>query len=441
MKSKIFEAATIQRALAQVKEEMGPDAMILSTKKIPRSPRNPYAKGKFAVEAAPKEYFPESKTKNSNIKFTSCDKNFPYQKDEVSGIIKDEASSGIIKDDLVSIKDILPLMSHGNRIQEMVINYPESAPLFALLLKAGISEKMAGSIMHNSCSSMENDRRRYDCGVTEQEIDKGKNPGKGKTDCIASLKNYVIKECAGLLDTRNLFAESDVLDNTDTFKTDIFKKSNTDESKRHIPRGGLPCMAAFVGPTGVGKTTTIAKLAAELTFKRKKRVGLISIDNYRVGAFEQLKAYASIMGIGCIPAFSTEDFSMAIDKMCSMDIILIDTAGHSHSDKIKMDELAGVVNGSFNVSVHLVLSMATGAVDMKEAATAFAVLNPVTYVFTKIDETRMCGKIFDQINELKMPVSLITNGQRVPEDLIIPDRKKLLSIILGTENNSGCRIF
>ena len=200
-------------------------------------------------------------------------------------------------------------------------------------------------------------------------------------------------------------------------------------------------MAAFVGPTGVGKTTTIAKLAAELTFKRKKRVGLISIDNYRVGAFEQLKAYASIMGIGCIPAFSTEDFSMAIDKMCSMDIILIDTAGHSHSDKIKMDELAGVVNGSFNVSVHLVLSMATGAVDMKEAASAFAVLNPVTYVFTKIDETRMCGKIFDQINELKMPVSLITNGQRVPEDLIIPDRKKLLSIILGTENNSGCRIF
>ncbi len=427
MKSKIFEAETIQRALAHVKEEMGPDAMILSTKKIPKSPRNPYAKEKFAVEAAPKEYFPESRTNNSSRKFTSCDGKFPYQKDE---------APGILKDDLVSIKDILPLMCHGNRIQEMVMYHPESAPLFALLLKAGISEKMAGSIMHNSCSSMENDRRSYDCGVTEQEKVEWKKPGKGKTDCIASLKNYVIKECAGLLDTQNLFAESDVFDNAD-----FLKKSNTAELQRHIPRRGLPCMAAFVGPTGVGKTTTIAKLAAELTFKRKKRVGLISIDNYRVGAFEQLKAYASIMGIGCIPAFSTEDFSMAIDKMSSMDIILIDTAGHSHSDKIKMDELAGVVNTSFNVSVHLVLSMATGAVDMKEAASAFAVLNPVTYVFTKIDETRMCGKIFDQINELNMPVSLITNGQRVPEDLIIPDRKKLLSIILGTENNNGAEFF
>ena len=200
-------------------------------------------------------------------------------------------------------------------------------------------------------------------------------------------------------------------------------------------------MAAFVGPTGAGKTTTIAKLAAELTFKRKKRVGLISIDNYRVGAFEQLRAYASIMGIGCIPAFNTGDFAVAIDKMRSMDIILIDTAGHSHSDKLKMDELAGVVNGGFNVSVHLVLSMTTGQIDMKESASSFAALNPETYVFTKIDETKMCGKMLGQINELGMPVSLVTNGQRVPEDLIIPDRKKLLSIMFGTEDNRTCRTF
>ncbi len=429
MKSKIFTADSIQKALAQIKEEMGPDAMILSTKKIPKSPKNPYAKIKFAVEAAPKDYFPESKTKNSSREFTYRDKEYRYQNHD---------ASDIIVDNLVSIKDILPLMYHGNMLQEMVMTYPESASLFALLLKTGISEKMASFILQNACSSMENDRHKNNYEEKEKKIVEEKHSGKGKSDNIAPLKNYVIKECAKLLDTQDLFVDSmDALDNADTFKqknTEIQFKNNNYPKK-------LPCMAAFVGPTGVGKTTTIAKLAAELTFKRKKRVGLISIDNYRVGAFEQLKTYASIMGIGCIPAFSTEDFSMAINKLDSMDIILIDTAGHSHSDKIKMDELAGVIKGNFNMSVHLVLSLTTDAVDMKEAASAFAVLNPSTYVFTKIDETKMCGKIFDQINELKMPISLVTNGQRVPEDLIIPDKKKLLSIIFGTENNSAYRIF
>ena len=83
--------------------------------------------------------------------------------------------------------------------------------------------------------------------------------------------------------------------------------------------------------------------------------------------------------------------------------------------------------------MHLVLSLTTGFLDMREAAGAFSKLNPETYVFTKVDETRRCGKIFDQISDLQLPVSLVTNGQRVPEDLIIPDARDLLGIMLGAE--------
>ena len=120
-----------------------------------------------------------------------------------------------------------------------------------------------------------------------------------------------------------------------------------------------------------------------------------------------------------------------------MDIVLIDTAGHSHSDTARMKEVADVINGDCNISVHLVLSVTTGFLDMREAASAFSRLNPETYVFTKVDETKRCGKIFDQLIDLRLPVSMVTNGQRVPEDLILPDTRELLGIILGAEHGGG----
>jgi flagellar biosynthesis protein FlhF len=188
-----------------------------------------------------------------------------------------------------------------------------------------------------------------------------------------------------------------------------------------------------VGPTGVGKTTTIAKLAAFLSFTRKMKVGLVSIDNYRIGAFEQLKAYAGIMGLPCVPAFSRQDLACALDRMKSMDLVLIDTAGHSHYDKEKIDEILELVRNDFQISVHLTLSVTSELINMKEAASAFSVFNPDTYVFTKTDETKRCGKILDQAASYDLPVSLVTNGQKVPEDLIIPDRHELLKIILKKE--------
>jgi len=117
--------------------------------------------------------------------------------------------------------------------------------------------------------------------------------------------------------------------------------------------------------------------------------------------------------------------------MKSMDMVLIDTAGHSHFDKVKIDEILKLIHTDFAISTHLVLSVTSESTIMKDAAAAFCAFNPDTLVFTKIDETKRCGKILDQVSDIKLPVSLITNGQRVPEDLIVPDRGKLLKIILG----------
>lgn len=380
--TKIYKARSIQKALADIKEELGSDAIIVATRRIPKSPRDPYSDDMFEIEAAPNDEIAsplqEEKLNSHAPASLSRSEENPY------------CDTSIINE-LTNIKDLISLVGFGSGMESILCNHTESAGILASLLRSGISEKRTHLILQRASIAMESDLSRH-------------------RGIVQPLKKYVIRECMKDIHTRDIFARP--LDS------------------------GMPHIAAFVGPTGVGKTTTIAKLAADLSIKRKKRVGLISIDNYRIGAFEQLKAYASIMGLLCIAAFNQEDFIRALKKMESMDVVLIDTAGHSHSDTARMKEFSDVIRGEFKISVHLVLSVTTGFLDMREAVNSFSRLNPETYVFTKIDETKRCGKIFDQINDLQLPVSIITNGQRVPEDLIIPDTRDLLSIMLGAEQGA-----
>ena len=224
--------------------------------------------------------------------------------------------------------------------------------VLASFLRAGVSERLAISLIERATQTLD--------------------PNLAQPERIKQLKKNVMTLCLDRLEVK-----------------DYFTRNNS---------SGVPHVAAFVGPTGVGKTTTIAKLAALLSLKRKMKVGLISIDNYRIGAFEQLKAYASIMGLLCVPAFSAQDLACALDRMKSMDVVLIDTAGHSHYDNPKIDEILKLIKSDFGISVHLTLSVTAESINMKEAASAFSVFNPDTYVFTKIDETKRCGKILDQID-------------------------------------------
>jgi flagellar biosynthesis protein FlhF len=188
-------------------------------------------------------------------------------------------------------------------------------------------------------------------------------------------------------------------------------------------------IAAFVGPTGVGKTTTVAKLAADLSLKQKKRVGLISIDNYRIGAVEQLKTYAGILGVPCFPAFSSADLQAALTRLNAKDVILIDTAGQSHYDTARMKEMETLIGHDRSIKSHLLLSAASSEVEMHAAATKFGRLNIGSYIFTKTDETKARGIIINQLIRLKMPVSFVTTGQRVPEDIFKATKTGILRLV------------
>jgi len=190
----------------------------------------------------------------------------------------------------------------------------------------------------------------------------------------------------------------------------------------------------FVGPTGVGKTTTIAKLAARYAFKKQKKykVGIITLDTYRIGAVEQLMTYARMMKLSIEAVVDPDDFMDALYRLKNSDIILIDTVGSSQHDKEKVDRLNKFihVNTFASIDVNLVLSATTKYEDLKDIWDNFSILPIDTCVFTKIDETKNLGNLFSLIYDIKKPVSYLSIGQEVPDDLMVADSEYLVKNIL-----------
>ncbi|GAF86933.1 unnamed protein product, partial [marine sediment metagenome] len=163
----------------------------------------------------------------------------------------------------------------------------------------------------------------------------------------------------------------------------------------------------------------------------RKKVGLISIDNYRIGAMQQLKTYADILGIPCFPAFNRKDLLFALKRMGGRDVVLIDTAGQSQYDRARIEELKKIMTDDLAISSHLLLSVATTESEMNKAAINFSLLQFQSYIFTKIDEAERFGSVINQIMKLPLPISYITTGQNVPEDIERASKEKILNLLLN----------
>ena len=193
----------------------------------------------------------------------------------------------------------------------------------------------------------------------------------------------------------------------------------------------------FVGPTGVGKTTTIAKLAARYAYKLNSRhkVGIITLDTYRIGAVEQLMTYAKMMRLPIETVVDPNDFEEALNALRHNDYILIDTVGSSQNDKEKIEKLSRFlkVNTFAEININLVLSAITKYEDLIDIYKNFSILPIDTLVFTKLDETRTYGNIFSLLLDTKKPVSYFSIGQEVPDDLMEANSEYLLKGILEKE--------
>lgn len=211
---------------------------------------------------------------------------------------------------------------------------------------------------------------------------------------------------------------------------------------REVLRKLIPCrvenidmkrkrIIMLVGPTGVGKTTTIAKLATHYSLKHKYKVGLISLDSYRIGAYEQLAFYAKKLKISINQVSDTSEFERSLEDLKYCDYILIDTIGSSQNDKQKLDILKRFASNDYNIDVNLVLSATTKFEDLRDIYGAFSILNIDTLIFSKLDESKGFGNVFSLIYDTKKPVSYLTIGQEVPEDILVAKNDYIADYIIS----------
>jgi flagellar biosynthesis protein FlhF len=191
-----------------------------------------------------------------------------------------------------------------------------------------------------------------------------------------------------------------------------------------------PRFWTFIGPTGVGKTTTIAKLAAKFGLIEKQSVGLISLDNERLGAHNQLGAYARLTGQPLVVVNQRQELEEALEKMQDLDLVLIDTPGRSPYAPDLQEELLRSLGGAPELEHHLVLSATTGESNLVAAIKRFSILPLSSYVITKVDETNDFSGIFNQLYLHRVPVSYLTGGQRVPEDIELSSRRRVTELLL-----------
>ncbi len=402
MALKTFTGQTMQEAMAKVKAAVGDDALIVSNREIKRKTLTTPGLYEIVVKIDDEVKQPKKEKKNSFgndvlLKISEAAKeinSISNSKDKFQNSNTNTSNTNVVEIKELQ-KEIKEITNHMKLLQATVwdlnapkrdnlIIPPEFSEIYAVAKNSGMNKSHLDEIMELTLKHM--------------PVKMRKSP--------VTIKRY--------------------------FNT-LLKKMIPIRHEKEFAVGQKKIMM-FVGPTGVGKTTTIAKLAARYAFKkhRKYKVGIITLDTYRIGAVEQLMTYARMMKLSIEAVVDPEDFSEALYKLKNNDIILIDTVGSSQHDKDKVDRLNQFINVSTfaSIDVNLVMSATTKYEDLKDIYENFAILPIDTCIFTKLDETITLGNLFSLIYNVKKPVSYLSIGQEVPDDLMVADNDYLVNKIL-----------
>lgn len=254
------------------------------------------------------------------------------------------------------------------------------------------------------------------------------------------LKQEVAQEIAQEIVTQvsHRLSEKD-LGNTDTVRKAVrgaiseFIPAHHEQWQLEPTQDGRPRTIALIGPTGVGKTTTVAKLAATFKLKQAKHVGLITLDTYRIAAVDQLRTYADIIGIPLHVCNTSAELDAAVGKCAGCDVILIDTAGRSQRDDPKLEQLKKLIDTANPHEVHLVLSSTCTQKVMLEAAQRFSAVRTDRIIFTKLDEAVSFGVLLNVSKQVGKELSYITTGQEVPHQIEPTAPSRLADMVLTGE--------
>lgn len=426
-----FTADTMQDALQQVRATLGPDAVIVHTRQVPVKSYLPWKKQKHETEitamidaSVPQRTKPVAR---------------PRQIPPAKHVGRNRISASI-PDDGVSLE----LSTTATNTQTLTEN-----PTKTSSLKPAESEntfERSPSITRNEATFDYSDRFEQRLNAIEQLIEKLSH--QMPAGDVAEIPDDLFSLYSKLI-------EAEVPDDmAREFALQLKQYCTPDELKNEslmrsrmagLIRNKLRCcgpiqveqgrqkIAALVGPTGVGKTTTIAKLAANFRLREGIKMGLVTVDTYRIAAVEQLRTYAEIIDLPMKVVTSPTDLRRALDEFAGLDLVLIDTAGRSPKDELKIKELKSLLGDAQIDEIHLVLSTIANAKTLKATAEKFSAVNLSSMILTKLDEVDSIGSVLATQREIGLPISYITTGQDVPDDIEPADGDRLASLILGQE--------
>ncbi|MFZ7104613.1 MAG: flagellar biosynthesis protein FlhF [Peptococcaceae bacterium] len=399
MRVKRFVANNIQEAMLQVKIEMGKDAVILHTRRFKEGGfLGLFAKEFVEVTAAVDDEYPPERPRD-NVK-----------------------SKQIVWPQVIDQKQNIEPARTGQQEDEPEED-KQTRHVAAVKVHSGTNElEDMKKLMQNMMEQIENTsfnigmnkigEQLYDC-LTKSEVDD-------------KLAKRLIKRCFESI-PNDKFDDSQYINRQFLEMIGrIFKKPRP----IIIPKKRKQQVFALVGPTGVGKTTTIAKLAANFAINNQKDIALITSDTYRIAAVEQLKTVGEIIGVPVEVVFTPQSMKNSIIQHRDKDLIFIDTAGRSHRNALHMGELKGFLDSAEPDEIFLVLSATTKYQDMLEIVKSYEKINFNRIIFTKLDETSTYGSIFNTIQKTRKYLSYFTTGQSVPDDIEVADSDKIARMIL-----------
>jgi flagellar biosynthesis protein FlhF len=449
MQVKKFEAPTLQEALDNVKRELGPEAIILQTKKL---------KGGFGLMSKPsveitvavsersmqKKQYVEDRLPESNRKALN-NLTASKQADFLNKYSEPKPKAAATGKKLTATRYIDIDVPPTPAVHAAAAPAPRQAG--ATLGKLGVNSDVLSGMpieeevrhLKRMIEEMKNSQDDGALGTGSQLLlSRSKLSTPALQDAFEQLiVNGVDKKYAYDLIKKTAFELGEDQARSPEAVLDLLAAEAMRSTEVSSPLSGIvpqsgngPVVIALVGPTGVGKTTTVAKIASEALLKRNLKVGLINLDSYKVAAFDQLGTYAKILNVPFRSAGTAQDLQAAVSDFRGLDVVLVDTTGRSQKDPAALHEMQTLLGVVPSFRTQIVLSVTTRDTELYDVVNRFSVFRPEGIIMSKLDEGTIYGAIYNISQKAKLPLLYFTTGQRVPEDIEDATPERVASLIL-----------